>query len=138
MEGENIGTMVPCSIHPSCTSVYKKELYYVEVQISLQKKYSAQQDDFLNSYKTNNGPMSFLPINSRCMQRFTRLSSSCFVAHVSSESMRSIVPLKQYSLAQSLLRSWNFQVQWLLLVCWEEVVLVSLNGNVFLSSLTKP
>lgn len=100
------------------------------------KKYSAQQDDFLNSYKTNNGPMSFLPIDSRCTQRLTRLSSSCFVAHVSSESLRrSIVPLKQYSLAQSPLCSWSIQVQWLL-VCREEVVLDPLNRNVFLSSLT--
>lgn len=95
------------------------------------KKYG---DDFLNSYKTNNGPMSFLPINSRCMWRFTRLSSSCFVAHVSSESMRSIVLLIQYSVAQSLWDSWKFAGSVRLGVLGGGC-LVSLNGNVFLSSL---
>lgn len=120
----------PCSIHPSFTSVYKKELYYVEVQIFLGKKYSAQQDDFLNPYKTNNGPMSFLPINSRCTQRLTRLFSSCFVAHVSSESVRSIVLLKQCSVARSLLWGWKFQIEWLLM-SWKGAVLDALSGNIF-------
>ena len=95
------------------------------------KKYS---DDFLNSYKTNNSPMSFLPINSRCMQRFTRLSSSCFVAHVSSDSMRSIVLLKQYSVAQSPWCSWKFSGPVGVGVLGGGC-LVSLNDNVFLSSL---
>ena len=52
----------------------QERLYYVEVQIFLEKKYSAQQADFLSSQKTNNCPMSFPPINSRCMQRFTNFS----------------------------------------------------------------
>lgn len=116
----------------------QERLYYVEEQIFLgKKKYSAQQADFLSSQKTNNCPKSFPPINSRCRPRLTRLSSSCFVACVSSEPIRrSIVLLKQYSFAYSPLPGWNFQVPWLL-EWWKGAVLVPLNSNTILSSLTE-
>ena len=138
MEGENIETMgLALFIHyvHLCT---RKTILCWRTNILRKKKYSAQQADFLSSQKTNNCPKSFPPINSRCRPRLTRLSSSCFVACVSSEPIRrSIVLLKQYSFAYSPLPGWNFQVPWLL-EWWKGAVLVPVNSNMILSSLTEP